>query len=103
MTTAAPLRSPKWPIIRNYAIAVVSAAASVVVAFSVYPPWGADPAALLFLSVVAFLALSAGPGPARLRPLLSFLSLQSPLLSNGHALVLRPSEILRSGLFIVAS
>ena len=103
MTTAAPLRSLKWPIIRNYAIAVVSAATSVVVAFAVYPLWGADPAALLFLSVVAFVALAAGPGPAALASVLTFLSLQYPLLSPGYPFVLQPGEILRLGLFIVAS
>jgi PAS domain S-box-containing protein len=103
MTTAAPLRSLKWPIIRNYAIAVVSAATSVVVAFAAYPPWGADPAALLFLSMVTFVALVAGPGPAALASVLTFLSLQYPLLSPTYPFVVQPGEILRSGLFIVAS
>ena len=103
MTTPAPSRSLKWPIILNYAIAVVSAAISVVVAFAVYPLAGADPAALLFLSVVTFVALAAGPGPAALASVLTFLSLQYPLLSRGHPFVLRSGEILTPGLFIVAS
>jgi PAS domain S-box-containing protein len=103
MTTAAPLRSLKWPIILNYAIAVVSAAISVAVAFAVYPSWGADPALLLFLSVIMFVALAAGPGPAALTSALTFVSLQYPLLSPGYPFVLQSGEILRLGLFIVAS
>jgi PAS domain S-box-containing protein len=103
MTTPAPSRSPKWPIILNYAIAVVSVATSVVVAFAIYPLWGADPALLLFLSVVVFVALVAGPGPAALASLLSFVSLQYPLLSPGYPFALPSGEILQLGLFIVAS
>ena len=102
MTTCLPSRSLKWPIILNYAIAVVSAAISIVVAFAAYPVWGADPA-LLFLSVVMFVALVAGPGPAALAAVLTFLSLQYPLLSPGYPFVLQSSDILRLGLFIVAS
>ena len=102
MTTCLPSRSLKWPIILNYAIAVVSAAISIVVAFAVYPVWGADPA-LLFLSVVMFVALVAGPSPAALAAVLTFLSLQYPLLSPGYPFVLQFSDILRLGLFIVAS
>jgi PAS domain S-box-containing protein len=103
MTTSAPSWSPKRPIIRNYAIAVVSAAASVAVAFAIYPLWGADPALLLFLCVVAFVALAAGPGPAALAAVLTSLSFQYPLLSRGYPFALPSGEILRLGLFIVAS
>jgi PAS domain S-box-containing protein len=103
MTTSAPLRSLKWPIILNYAIAVVSAAISVVVAFAVYPLWGGDPALPLFLSVVVFVALAAGPGPAALASALTFLSLQYPLLSPGYPFALHSGEIIRLGLFLVAS
>src|SRR5258707_7642595 len=103
MTTSAPLRSPKWPTILNYAIAVVSAATSVAVAYAVCPLWGADPALLLFLCVVLFVALAAGPGPAALASVLTFLSLQYPLLSRGFPFALQSRDILRLGLFIVAS
>jgi PAS domain S-box-containing protein len=103
MTTSAPSWSPKRPIIRNYAIAVVSAAASAAVVFAIYPLWGADPALLLFLCVVAFVALAAGPGPAALASVLTFLSFQYPLLSRGYPFALPSGEILRLGLFIVAS
>jgi PAS domain S-box-containing protein len=103
MTTSAPSRSLKWPIILNYAIAVVSVATSAVVAFAVMPSWGADPTLLLFLCVVMLVALTAGPGPAALASVLTFLSLQYPLLSPGHPFALQSSEILRLGLFIVAS
>ena len=103
MTTSPPSRSLKWPVILNYAIAVVSAATSAVVAFALYPLWGADAAPLLFLSVVMFVALAAGPGPAALTSVLTFLSLQYPLLSSGYPFVLQPGEILRLGLFVVAS
>jgi K+-sensing histidine kinase KdpD len=103
MTTSAPSWSPKRPIIRNYAIAVVSAAASAAVVFAIYPLWGADPALLLFLCVVAFVALAAGPGPAALAAVLTFLSFQYPLLSRGYPFALPSGEILRLGLFIVAS
>jgi PAS domain-containing protein len=103
MTTSAPLRSLKWPIILNYAIAVVSAAISVVVASAIYPFWGADPALPLFLSVVMFVALAAGPGPAALTSVLIFVSLQYPLLSPGYPFALQSGEIVRLGLFIVAS
>jgi PAS domain S-box-containing protein len=101
MTTSVPSRTLGWPIILNYAIAVVLAAISVAAAFALYPRWGADPALLLFLSVVALVALAAGPGPAALASVLTFLSLH-PLLS-GYAFILQPGEILRIGLFIVAS
>ena len=57
MTTSAPSRSLKWPTILNYAIAVVSAAISVVAAVALYPLWGAG--ATLFLCVVTFVALAA--------------------------------------------
>jgi K+-sensing histidine kinase KdpD len=67
-------------MIVNYAIAFVSAAIAAAVAFAVLPSWGADPA-LLFLCVVMFVALAAGPGPAVLASVLTFLSLQYPLLS----------------------
>ena len=50
-----------------------------------------------------FVALAAGPGPAALASVLTFLSLQYPLLSPGYPFVLQPGEILRLGLFIVAS
>ena len=103
MTTSPPSRSLKWPVILNYAIAVVSAATSAVVAFALYPLWSADAAPLLFLSVVMFVALAAGPGPAALTSVLTFLSLQYPLLSSGYPFVLQPGEILRLGLFVVAS
>ena len=103
MTTSAPLRSLKWPIILNYAIAVVSAAISVVVAFAVYPLWGGDPALPLFLSVVVFVALAAGPGPAALASVLTFISLQYPLLAPGYPFVIPSGEIFRLGLFVVAS
>ena len=102
MTTSAPSRSLRWPIILNYAIAVGSVAISVAAAFALYPLWGADPALLLFLSVVAFIALAAGPGPAALASVLTFLALH-PLLSPGYPLVLQSGEILRIGLYIVAS
>jgi PAS domain S-box-containing protein len=103
MTTFLPSRSLKWPTILNYAIAVASAATSIVVAFAVYPLWGADPALLLFLSVVLFVALAAGPGPAALASVLTLLSLQYPLLSPGYPFVLQSGEVLRLGLFVVAS
>jgi PAS domain-containing protein len=103
MTTSAPSRSLKWSIILNYAIAVVSAATSVVVAFAVYPLWGADLAPLLFLFVILFVAVAAGPGPAALAFVLTFLSLQYLLLSPGYPFALSSGEILRIGLFIVAS
>jgi PAS domain S-box-containing protein len=73
------------------------------VAFAIYPLWGADPALLLFLCVVLIVALAAGPGPAALASLLTFLALQYPLLSRGYPSVLPSGEILRLGLFIVAS
>ena|ERR1700722_9634872 len=103
MTTSPPSRSLKWPIILNYAIAVVFAAISVVVVFALYPLWGADAAPLLFLCVVMVVAMAAGPGPAALASVLTFLSLQYPLLSSGYPFVLESGEILRLGLFIVAS
>ena len=102
MTTSALSQSPKWPMIVNYAIAFVSAAIAAAVAFAVLPSWGADPA-LLFLCVVMFVALAAGPGPAVLASVLTFLSLQYPLLSSGSPFLLPSSEIIRLGLFIVAS
>ena len=102
MTTSAPSRSPKWPMIVNYAIAFVSAAIAAVVAFAVLPSWGADPA-LLFLCVVVLVVLAAGPGPAALASVLTFLSLQYPLLAPGYPFVLQSSEIIRLGLFFVAS
>ena len=64
MTTSAPSRSLTWPIILNYTIAVVSTTASAVMAFAAFPSWGVDPALLLFLCMVGFVALAAGPGPA---------------------------------------
>src|SRR5580692_7296061 len=103
MTTSAPSRSPKWPIILNYAIAVVSVATSVAVAFAIDPLWGADPALPLFFSVIVFVALAAGPGPAALASVLTFVSLQYPLLCPGYPFVLQSGEILRLALFIVAS
>src|ERR1700722_11429001 len=103
MTTSPPSRSLKWPIILNYAIAVVFAAISVVVVFALYPLWGADAAPLLFLCVVMVVAMAAGPGPAALASVLTFLSLQYPLLSSGYPFVLESGEVLRLGLFIVAS
>ena len=71
-------------------------------AFAVLPSWGANHA-LLFLCVVMFVALAAGPGPAALACVLTFLSLQYPLLSPGYPFVLPSSEIIRLGLFVVAS
>jgi PAS domain S-box-containing protein len=103
MTTSAPSPSLKWPIILNYAIAVVSAAASVLVALAADASWGADAALLLFLFVVIFVALAAGPGPAALASVLTLLALQYPLLSPGYPFVLQSSELLRLGLFILAS
>jgi PAS domain S-box-containing protein len=101
MTTSAPSRSPRWPTVLNYSIAVFSAAAAVAVAFSMDPSWGADHT-LLFLSAVAFVALAAGPGPAALASVLSFLSVQYPLLS-GYPSVPPSGETIRLGLFVVAS
>ena len=57
----------------------------------------------LFLCVVIFVALAAGPGPAALASVLTFLSLQYPLLSPGYPFVLPSTEIIRLGLFVVAS
>lgn len=101
MTTSAPSRSPRWPTVLNYSIAVFSAAAAVAGAFSMDPSWGADHT-LLFLSAVAFVALAAGPGPAALASVLSFLSVQYPLLS-GYPSVSPSGETIRLGLFVVAS
>src|SRR5206468_12926196 len=95
-------RSLMWPMVVNYAIAFASAAISAVVAFAVLPSWGADHA-LQFLCVVIFVALAAGPGPAALASVLTFLSLQYLLLSPGYPGVLQSSEIPRLGLFILAS
>jgi PAS domain S-box-containing protein len=92
----------KWPVVLNYAIAVVSAAISVAVAFAIDPSWGADPALPLFLCVVLFVALAAGPSPAALTAVLTFL-FQYLLLSPGHPFALQSGEVLRLGLFIVAS
>src|SRR4051794_22210810 len=103
MTTSALSRTPKWRMIANYAIAIVSAAMSAVVAFTVLPSWNVDPPLLLFLCTVMFVALIAGPGPAVLASVLTFLSLQYPLLSPGYPEALQSSELLRPGLFIVAS
>jgi PAS domain S-box-containing protein len=50
-----------------------------------------------------FVALAAGPGPAALACLLTFLALQYPLLSPGYPFALPSTEILQLGLFIVAS
>src|SRR4051794_8970890 len=99
-TTSALSRILKWPMMVNYAIAIVSAAISAVLAFTVLPSWNVDPALLLFLCTVMFVALAVGPGPAALASLLTFLSLQYPLLSPGYPFVLQSSEILRAGLFI---
>jgi PAS domain S-box-containing protein len=99
MATFAPSQNLKWPIVLNYAIAALSAAISIAVAFAVYPLWGADPA-LLFLCVVMFVALAGGPGPAALASALTFLYL---LLSQSHPFVITFSEILRLALFFVAS
>ena len=103
MTTSPSWWSLKRPIILNYAIAVVSAATSIAVAFAVYPSWGADPTLLLFLCAVLFVALAAGPAPAALTSVLTFISLQHPLLSRGFPFTLQSSGIVRLGLFIVAS
>ena len=103
MTTSPPSWSLKRPIIANFAVAVVSAATSIVVAFAVFPSRGADPALLLFLCVVLFVALAAGPGPAALASVLTFLSLQYPLLSRGSSFVLQSGDVLRLGLFVVSS
>ena len=103
MTTSVPSRSQTWPIILNYAIAVVSATMSAVVAVAAFPSWGADPALLLFLCMVMFVGLAAGPGPAALASVLTFLSLLYPLLSRGLTVALPSGEILRLGLFVVAS
>jgi PAS domain S-box-containing protein len=53
--------------------------------------------------MIMFVALAAGPGPAALAFVLTFLFLQYPLLSPGYPFVLQSSEILRLGLFVVAS
>ena len=103
MTTSVPSHTPKRPVIVDYAIAVVGAAASAAMAFAIYPAWGADPALSLFLSVILLVALAAGPGPAALASVLTFLSLQYPLLSPGYPFVLQSGEIVRLGLFIVVS
>jgi PAS domain S-box-containing protein len=103
MTTSAPSRSLTWPIILNYAIAVVSTAMSAAVAFAAFPSWGADPALLLFLCMVLFVALAAGSGPAALASVLTLPSLLYPLLSRGLPFVLPSGEIIRLGLFVVAS
>ncbi|MDB5500768.1 MAG: sensor signal transduction histidine kinase [Tardiphaga sp.] len=102
MTPSAPSRSLTWPLIVSYAIAFASATISAVAAFAVLPSWGADHAPL-FLCVVMFVALVAGPGPAVLASVLTFLSLQYPSLSPGYPFLLPSSEIIRLGLFIVAS
>jgi PAS domain S-box-containing protein len=101
MTTSVPSRTLGRQVILNYAIVVVLTAISVAAAFALFPLWGADPALLLFLSVVALVALVAGPGPAALASVLIFLSLH-PLLS-GNAFVLQSGEILRVGLFVLVS
>jgi PAS domain S-box-containing protein len=53
--------------------------------------------------MVVFVALAAGPGPAALASVLTLLSLLYPLLSRGLPFVLPSDEILRLGLFVVAS
>jgi PAS domain S-box-containing protein len=72
-------------------------------AFAAFPSWGVDPALLLFLCMVVFVALAAGPGPAALASVLTLLSLLYPLLSRGLPFVLPSDEILRLGLFVLAS
>ena len=103
MTTSVPSQRLRWPTILNYSIAVFSAAAAVAVAFALDPPWGTDHTLILFLSVVAFVALTAGPGPTGLASVLTFLSLQYPLLSRGYPFVLQSGEIIGLLLFVVAS
>jgi PAS domain S-box-containing protein len=103
MTTSAPSRSSRWPLIVNYAIAVVFAATSNVLTFTVFSSWDGDASLALLLSVIMLVALAAGPGPAALASVLSFLSLQYHLLLLGYSLGVLSGEVLRSGLFIVAS
>jgi transposase len=103
ITTSARSWSLKRRIILNYALAVVLAAASEVVAFALFPSWASDAALLLLLSVVMFAGLVAGPGPAALASALTFLFLRYYLFPPSYSFVLQSSEILRLGLFIVAS
>ncbi|MGY0569883.1 PAS domain-containing protein [Bradyrhizobium sp. RDM12] len=103
MTAPVPSRTPKRPVIVDYAIATVGAATSAALAFAIHRVWGADPALALFLSVVMLVALAIGPGPAALASVVSFLSLQYPLLAPGYPFVLQSGEIVRLGLFVVVS
>lgn len=103
MTTSAPSWSLNRRTVLDYAIAVVSTAISAVAVFAMPPLWGADAALVLFLCTVMFVALVAGPGPTALASVLTFLYLQHPLLSPGYPTSLQPGEIIRLGLFIVAS
>lgn len=100
MPTSAFSRSPKWSTILSYGIAVALVAVSAAV--GMYPTWDADIAIPLFFCVVILIALAAGPRPAILASLLSFLSLAYPLLSQGHPFAAQAGEVLRLGLFVVA-
>ena len=102
MTSSVPARSFNRPLIGSHAIAVVLAATSVALASEIFSSWVVGPP-LLFLCVIMLVALVAGPGPAALTSVLTFLSLQYSVLSPGHPFVFQSDEIFRLGLFIVAS
>src|SRR4051794_17412682 len=102
MATSARSENSKRLTMLNYALAAVSAVTSGLLVFTLYPWWRINSALLFFLTVVLFVALVSGPGPAALASLLAILCF-GYLLTPGYAFALHLGELMPVTLFIVAS
>ncbi|WIW44910.1 PAS domain-containing protein [Bradyrhizobium sp. 62B] len=102
MTIAAFWRNLRWRAILKFAIAIVLAGTSALVAGRVTLWIGSDASVLLHLCGVTILALAVGPGPATLASVIILLVLLPPLLSPAaHADQF--NAVVRVGLFSVSS
>ena len=89
--------------VSDYAVAVLSVAAAVVVDMLFDRLTGADPSISVFLCAVVFVAWAGGTGPALLATALTILAYDCFLLHPAHWFGFQLSDVPRFGLFAVAA
>jgi PAS domain S-box-containing protein len=103
MSTSALLWRLKSPVIPNYAIAVLSVAAAVVVNIVFDRLSGVDPSVSLFLCAIMFVAWANGTGPALLATSLTILAFDYFFLHPVHSFTLQFRDIPQLALLVVAA
>jgi C4-dicarboxylate-specific signal transduction histidine kinase len=103
MSESHPLWWPKPHAILSYAVAVVSVAAALMIAWSIEERWQSVPHVSLFLCAVMFSAWFGGSGPGLLAGVLSLLAFDYYFLPPIYSLAVHPEELPRLLFFALSA